>query len=67
MDPCFDAYVSFMILHWYNHHLSVINILAINIKSIKKIKEVMRFSGPRMLFYHPVLALRHFIESRNEN
>ena len=30
----------------------------------KKIKEVMRFSGPRMLFYHPVLALRHFIESR---
>ena len=33
----------------------------------KKIKEVMRFSGPRMLFYHPVLALRHFIESRKEN
>ena len=33
----------------------------------KKIKEVMRFSGPRMLFYHPVLALRHLIESRKEN
>ena len=33
----------------------------------KKIKEVMRSSGPRMLFYHPVLALRHFIESRKEN
>ena len=33
----------------------------------KKIKVVMRFSGPRMLFYHPVLALRHFIESRKEN
>ena len=33
----------------------------------KKIKEVMRFSGPRMLFYHPILALRHLIESRKEN
>lgn len=25
----------------------------------EKIKEVMRFSGPRMLFYHPVMAIRH--------
>lgn len=25
----------------------------------QKIREVMRFSGPRMMFYHPVLALRH--------
>ena len=33
----------------------------------KKIKQVMRFSGPRMLFYHPILALRHLIESRKEN
>ena len=24
-----------------------------------KIREVMKFSGPRMLFHHPVLALRH--------
>lgn len=25
-----------------------------------KIKEVMRFSGPRMLFWHPIDAVRHF-------
>lgn len=31
-----------------------------------KIREVMRFSGPRMLLYHPVLALRHMAESRRE-
>ena len=29
----------------------------------EKIREVMRFSGPRMLFSHPVLALRHIIDS----
>ncbi|MDY2856638.1 MAG: nitrous oxide-stimulated promoter family protein [Oscillospiraceae bacterium] len=28
-----------------------------------KIKEVMRFSGPRMLFYHPIMAIRHLILS----
>jgi hypothetical protein len=28
----------------------------------KKIKQVMRFSGPRMLLRHPVLALLHFID-----
>lgn len=27
---------------------------------------VMRYSGPRMLFVHPVLAIRHLIESRAE-
>lgn len=32
----------------------------------EKIREVMRFSGPRMLFYHPVLAIRHLIESKRE-
>lgn len=25
-----------------------------------KMQEVMRFSGPRMLFYHPVDTVRHF-------
>ena len=25
----------------------------------EKIKEVMKFSGPRMLYHHPVLALKH--------
>lgn len=32
----------------------------------QKIREVMRFSGPRMLFYHPVLAIRHLYESQKE-
>lgn len=30
----------------------------------KKIHIVMRFSGPRMLTVHPVMAIRHLIESR---
>ena len=28
----------------------------------EKIRAVMRFSGPRMLFHHPVAAVRHVIE-----
>ena len=32
----------------------------------EKIRAVMRFSGPRMLLHHPVMALRHVIESRRE-
>lgn len=32
----------------------------------EKIKEVMRFSGPRMLFYHPLWALKHVKESVKE-
>ena len=28
-----------------------------------QIKEVMKFSGPRMLFFHPILTIRHMIES----
>lgn len=31
-----------------------------------KIRVVMRFSGPRMLFYHPAAALRHLVESGRE-
>jgi hypothetical protein len=27
----------------------------------EKIKEVMRFSGPRMLLYHPLDAFRHLL------
>ena len=33
----------------------------------EKIREVMRFSGPRMIFHHPVMAIRHVIESKREN
>ena len=32
----------------------------------EKIREVMRFSGPRMLFHDPVNAIRHVILSRKE-
>lgn len=32
----------------------------------EKIREVMGFSGPRMIFYHPVTAIRHVIETRKE-
>ena len=32
----------------------------------EKIRAVMRFSGPRMLFHHPVMAIRHVIESKKE-
>ncbi len=32
----------------------------------EKIRDVMRFSGPRMLLHHPVMAVRHVIESRKE-
>lgn len=32
----------------------------------EKIKEVMRFSGPRMIFTHPVAAMSHVIETKKE-
>lgn len=32
----------------------------------ERIRAVMRFSGPRMIFHHPVTALRHVIETRRE-
>ena len=32
----------------------------------ERIRAVMRFSGPRMIFHHPVIALRHVIETRKE-
>ncbi len=32
----------------------------------EKIREVMRFSGPRMIFHHPVAALRHVFETKRE-
>ena len=33
-------------------------------KMREKIRQVMRFSGPRMLFHHPVAALRHLYYSK---
>lgn len=32
----------------------------------ERIRAVMRFSGPRMLFHHPVMAVRHLIETKKE-
>lgn len=32
----------------------------------EKIRKVMRFSGPKMLLYHPVLAVWHLLCSRRE-
>lgn len=32
----------------------------------ERIKEVMRFSGPRMIFTHPAVAIRHVIETKRE-
>ncbi len=31
-----------------------------------KIKRVMRYAGPRMLLYHPLVAIKHLKESRKE-
>ena len=32
----------------------------------EKIRAVMRFSGPRIIFSHPIMAIRHVIESKRE-
>ena len=32
----------------------------------EKIRAVMRYSGPRMIFHHPVMAVRHVVESKKE-
>lgn len=32
----------------------------------EKIRAVMRFSGPRILLYHPVWAIRHVVDTKSE-
>ena len=32
----------------------------------ERIRAVMRYSGPRIVFRHPILATRHLIESKKE-
>ena len=32
----------------------------------KEIRKVMRYSGPRMMLYHPVMAVRHLVETKRE-
>ena len=31
-----------------------------------KIKKVMRYSGPRMMIYHPIIAIKHVVECAKE-
>lgn len=38
----------------------------IGIEMREKIRAVMRFSGPRMMFHHPVMAVRHVLETKKE-
>ena len=33
----------------------------------EKVKEIMRFSGPKMIYHHPVMALAHFIKDQQIN
>ena len=32
----------------------------------EQIRQVMRYSGPRMLFHHPIMAVSHLIESHKD-
>ena len=32
----------------------------------ERIRQVMRFSGPRMIMYHPIMAVSHLVESKKE-
>ncbi len=32
----------------------------------EQIRQVMRYSGPRMLRHHPIIAVRHLIEMKRE-
>lgn len=32
----------------------------------QRIRQVMRFSGPRMIFVHPVMSVKHLIASKRE-
>lgn len=32
----------------------------------ERIRTIMRYSGPRMLFYHPVAAIQHLLDGRRQ-
>ena len=32
----------------------------------EQIREIMRFSGPKMLFHHPYLAIMHILDNRSK-
>jgi len=33
----------------------------------QQIREVMRYAGPRMIWHHPVMAIRHLIHNRKKS
>ena len=33
---------------------------------LKRIIEIMRYSGPKMLFVHPIVAIRHLMDGRKK-
>lgn len=32
----------------------------------EQVRQVMRYAGPRMLWHHPILAIRHLLDGRRE-
>ena len=30
----------------------------------KRMREVMRYAGPRMIFFHPITTIKHFIQNK---
>ncbi len=32
----------------------------------EKIRQVMRYSGPRMILHHPIMAVQHIIDKRHQ-
>jgi predicted amidophosphoribosyltransferase len=33
----------------------------------QRVREVMRYAGPRMIWHHPVMAIRHLIHNRKNH
>ena len=48
------------------HFVQIARCIVISLRCERKFCVVMRFSGPRMLLYHPVMALHHVIETKKE-
>lgn len=73
IDKATDSMSNNAIDHWIN--LNVTNgVYTANCKVHcykpevrEQIRQVMRFSGPRMLLYHPVLAVWHLVCSKKES
>ena len=33
----------------------------------ERVRTIMRWSGPRMIIYHPIAAVKHLIKNRRDN